>query len=283
MSGLVWCCCSAGRPEMLLKKTIATLARGNFGGSLFVVVPSDELVAYATALQGSPIHTILWHAERGLTRQRAFFRSNMLPGTEIVFIDDDVEAIKVKTLTGAEHVRRIDALADFVFQAMTYRGDDCLLAGVYPVANRDWMKNTVSENNAYIVGAMYFLRNDDRVVEPDEQELEDYARQLSEQAAGRPTLRFNWIGIQTQYFKNAGGLQVTRNGALRSRVVNELVAEYPSIVKRRLRNDATPDLKFLKHSTFWSAAPFPSISHATASAAPAAPSAPDAPSDQLPE
>lgn len=283
MSGTVWCCCSAGRPELLLKKTIATLTRGNFGGSLFVVVPSDELVAYATALQGSPIHTILWHTERGLTKQRAFFRSKMLPGTEIVFIDDDVEAIKIKTPTGLEHCRRVDALADFVFQAMTYRGDDCLLAGVYPVANRDWMANAVSENNAYIVGALYFLRNDDRIVEPAEQELEDYARQLSEQAAGRPTLRFNWIGIQTQYFKNPGGLQVTRTGALRSSVVNALVAQYPTIVKRRLRRDATPDLKFLGRPTFWSAAPSPSISPATASAAPAAPSAPDAPSDPLQE
>ena len=277
---------------MLVKKTIATLARGNFRTSLFVVVPDDEVALYEPVLRTAPIHCILLHTERGLTRQRKFFRDRMLPGTEIVFIDDDVEAVKIKTPTGLQHCWNLDALAGFVFQAMTYHSDDCLLAGVYPVANRDWMAPTVSTKNAYIVGAMYFLRNDERVVEPEEQELEDYARQLAEQAAGRPTLRFNWIGIQTQYFKNPGGLQDTRTGALRSRVVNAMVAQYPSIVKRRLRNPgAIPDLKFLERAVFWDDAPIPSVSAApspstdpaTASAAPVAPSEPDAPSGLTPE
>jgi len=283
MSGLVWCCCSAGRPEALVRKTIATLERGGFRSSLFVVVPTEELVTYQTALAGAPIHTILLHTQKGLTRQRAFFRQTMLPGTEIVFIDDDVTAVKIRTPSGLQHCRQLEMLANFVFQAMTVRSDDCLLAGVYPVANRDWMTATCTEDNAYIVGALYFLRNDERVVEPDEQELEDYARQLSEQAAGRPTLRFNWIGIQTQYFKNTGGLQTTRTHDLRNRVSHELVSRYPTLIRWRNRRDGTPDLKFLSRPTAWTAAPFPSVAPATASAAPPPLSVQDAPSDQPPE
>jgi len=263
MSGLVWCCCSAGRPEMLVKKTLATLERGNFQGSLYVVVPSDEMVKYQQAVTGNAIHCIILHCEKGLTKQRRFFRSQMLPDTEIVFIDDDVEAIKLLTPTGMVHCRNLPALVNYVFQTMYFCGDDCRLAGVYPMANRDWQSRTITKSNAYIVGAFYFLRNSDLVVDPEEQELEDWARQLVEQAAGRPTLRFNFIGIQTQYFKNKGGLQNTRTGALRSKVVSELTEKYPTLVKRKLRKDAVVDLAFVtRYQVHWEGAPVPSVSAA---------------------
>ncbi len=283
---IVWCCCSAGRPEMLVSKTLATLARGNFQGSLYVVVPSDQLAAYQRAVMGNAVHCILMHCEKGLTKQRRFFRESQLPDTEIVFVDDDVEAIKLLTPTGLVHCRRVEALADYVFQTMAYCGEDCYLAGVYPMANRDWQSRTIVCGNAYVVGALYFLRNREEVIEPGEQELEDYARQLRELAAGRPVLRFNFIGIQTQYFKNKGGLQDTRTGALRSRIVDHLVATYPTLVKRKLRKDGMVDLKFIHRQTVWEEAPLPSdyvapspsTDLSTASEPPAAQSAPDAPS-----
>jgi hypothetical protein len=244
---------------MLKKKTLATLARGNFQGSLFVVVPSEEVSVYSLALAGSPIHCILLHTEKGLVKQRQFFRSQMLPGTEIVWLDDDLEAIKILTPTGLQHCRNVTALAHFVFESMAARdpSGNCLLAGVYPLANRGWQKLMTSEANAYVVGAMYFSVNDARLLEPENDELEDYYRCLSEQAAGRPVLRLNWVGITTQYFKNAGGLQQERTAAQRDAMVNRLVAEFPALVKRRLRRDGTPDLKFLAAPVYWSGAPVP--------------------------
>jgi hypothetical protein len=234
---------------MLLKKTIATLTRGNFGGSLFIVVPSDELVAYATALQGSPIHTILWHTERGLTKQRAFFRSKWPEHIPIMWIDDDVEAIKIKTPTGLQHCHRVDILATLMIG--TLLATDGLLIGVYPVANRDWMKNNIVRDNAYCAGALYATINDSRLMEPIDDECEDYVRQLSEQAAGRPVLRINWVGIQTQYWKNAGGLQAKRSKEHRAMIVDRICTKYAGIVKRRLRRDGTPDFKFLGRPLLW--------------------------------
>lgn len=264
---------------MLVKKTLATLARGNFQGSLYVVVPSDQLVAYQTAVRGNDVHCILLHCEKGLTKQRRFFRDMMLPDTEIVFIDDDVEAIKLLTPTGLVHCRNVDMLANYVFQTMAFAGENCFLAGVYPMANRDWMSRSIVRGNAYVVGALYFLRNREEVVDPEQQELEDWARQLHEQAAGRPVLRFNFIGIQTQYFKNKGGLQDTRTGELRNQVVNHLVATYPTIVKRKTRRDGTPDVAFLTRQQHrWEEAPLP---HETV--APAESAAPATASEPLPE
>lgn len=277
---------------MLVKKTLTTLARGNFQGSLYVVVPSDQLIAYQQAVRGNDVHCILVHCEKGLTKQRKFFRDMMLPDTEIVFIDDDVEAIKLLTPTGLIHCRNVDLLANYVFQTMAYAGEDCYLAGVYPMANRDWMSHTIVKGNAYIVGALYFLRNREEVIDPEQQELEDWARQLYEQASGRPTLRFNFIGIQTQYFKNKGGLQDTRTGELRHQVVDHLVATYPTLIKRKTRKDGMADVAFITRTQMrWEEAPLPSDSaapsvsadHATASVDQHEQSEQDAPSCLVPE
>jgi hypothetical protein len=261
---------------MLVKKTLATLARGNFQGSLYVVVPSDQLAAYQRAVMGNPVHCIVLHCEKGLTRQRRFFREQMAVDTEIVFIDDDVEAVKLLTPTGLVHCRHVDALAHYVFQTMAFAGEDCYLAGVYPMANRDWMSRSIVRGNAYVVGALYFMRNREEVVDPEEQELEDWSRQLGEQAADRPVLRFNFIGIQTQYFKNKGGLQDTRTGVLRAQVVDHLVATYPTLVKRKVRRDGTPDVAFVTRQQLrWEEAPLPCETVAPSeSAAPATASEP---------
>jgi hypothetical protein len=241
---MVWCVCSSGRPEMLKRKTLATLTRGNFTGSLYIVVPSEELIVYSQALATADIHCIVLHCEKGLVKQRQFFREQMLPGTEIVFIDDDIEAIKIKTPTGLQHCTNISAMAHAVFE-MIAATPECLLAGVYPMANRCWMTPTVSQANAYVVGAMYFCVNDARLKEPETDELEDWYRCLSEQAAGRPVLRINWIGIITQYWKNAGGMQQDRSVSHREAMVARLAAEFHTLVKQRKRRDGTADLKFL--------------------------------------
>ena len=190
---------------MLVRKTLATLERGGFTGSLYVVVPSEEVVAYQAALKSAPVHCVILHCQKGLTRQRRFFRDQMLPNTEIVFIDDDVEAIKILTAPGKlEHCRNVNLLANFVFQSMVLK--DCPLAGVYPMANRDWMRPTVNDSNAYVVGALYFCLNVESVVEPDQQELEDYARQLHASCFSKRVQKFLICQQTLTEQMTAGGL-----------------------------------------------------------------------------
>lgn len=230
---------------MLVKKTLKTLARGGFTGPLWLVVPEQEMVQYQQAVAGNSIICMIVTSERGLVKQRKKFRETMLPGTEIVFIDDDVEAIKILTGHGLAHVQNIVSLANYVFEVMAESGDDCLLAGVYPVCNRDWMRASITENNSYVVGALYFCKNDERLNEPDEDELEDHARCLSEQAAGRPVLRFNFVGISTKYWGNAGGMQMTRTDAKRQEMVEQYASQYYGLVKMVTRRNKKPDLKFV--------------------------------------
>jgi len=243
---------------MLVEKTLKTLARAHFNGFLWLVVPSEEMVEYQQAVLGNQITCMIVHCERGLTKQRKHFRSTMLPGTEIVFIDDDIEALKIKGPEGLRHCASIELVAHYVFQSMYNYDPDCLLAGVYPMCNRDWMKSTITRDNSYVVGALYFCKNDDRLVEPEESELEDWARCLGEQAAGRPVLRFNFIGIQTKYWENAGGLQNTDRATKRATAIEDLVLRNPTIIKPVVRRNGKPDLKFLKKPLQWTEAVLPS-------------------------
>jgi len=245
MSGLVFACCSAGRPDLLVKKTLKTLARGGFTGPLWLVVPEDEMIQYQQAVAGNAVVCMIVTSERGLVKQRKHFRSTMLPGTEIVFVDDDLDAIKILAHGDLVHCTNIVSLANYVFEVIAESGDECLLAGIYPVCNRDWMKPTITENNGYIVGAMYFIKNDERLQEPDDDELEDWSRCLSEQAAGRPVLKFNWIGISTRYWGNRGGMQSTRTDAKRIEKVEQYASQFYGLVKMVLRRNGKPDLKFI--------------------------------------
>ena len=242
---------------MLVSKTLRTLQRGNFRDSLYVVVPSDQVAEYQRAVNGNPIHCVILHTEKGLVKQRQFFR-DMMSGMEIVFIDDDIEAIKIKSPNGLSHCANVSLLANYVFQMMA-NTDDCLLAGVYPMANRTWMKPTVFTANSYVVGALYFCRNDQRLLEPHLDECEDWGRQLNEQAAGRPVLRLNFVGVVTQYWKNAGGLQDTRNDEIRNMVVDYYCNQYSSIVKKRVRRDGHTDIQFINRPVTWREAPLPTF------------------------
>jgi hypothetical protein len=273
---------------MLVRKTLRTLSRGRFNGSLFVIVPSEELAAYQTAVLASDIHCIILHCERGLVKQRKFFREQMLPGTEIVFIDDDIEAIKLLTPVGLEHCSNLPVLANYIFYLMSQR-DKCFLAGVYPMANRLSMRSNITVGNAYIVGALYFCINDPAFLEPEEDECEDWSRCLSEQAAGREVLRFNWIGIVTQYWKNAGGMQKDRSLEKRAAKIAAYGEQFKSLVRVFNRKSGHPDFRYLNRAVPWAdalmpamAAPSTSDDQSTASAAPDVLSAPAGHEDPTP-
>ena len=282
--GVVWICCSAGRSGTICQKTLRMLAGAGFQGSLFVIVPHDEITAYTLALADAPISCILQGATRGLVNQRKHARTLFPPGQEMIFIDDDVTAIKMKIGGAFQKVGAIHNITDYCFEWLS--ATDSLLWGVYPVANRMFMNERLAIGNCYVVGAFYGIINDPKLQEPAVDEFEDVARQLSEQAAGRPPLRFDCFGVETRYFKNPGGLQLHRNPETRLSVANTLIDTYPAMVKWKTRKDGTPDVKFLQKPVYrplLMAVPSSSDDQSTVGAAAAEQSSPHVPSDPPPQ
>jgi len=284
---IVWACCSSKRSHTISQKTLRTLERGGFKGTLFIVVPHEEVATYVSALTDAPISCVIQGATKGQVNQRLHLRSQWPPGQEIVFIDDDVTAIKIWVEGRLKHCVHLHELADACFQWAACH--DALLWGVYPICNALFMKPRLAIGNTYVVGAFYGCVNDPRLEEfPQMNEMEDYARQLAEQAAGRPPVRFNWIGIETRYYKNAGGLQQIRTPTGRMADIHYLEGRYPTLVKSCRKKDGTPDLKFLAKPQYRQqevdsamAAPAESVDLSTAATpeavAPALPSPSDLP------
>lgn len=246
--GVVWICCSAGRPTMLKNKTLRMLATSGFIGTVFIIVPHEEVATYTVALADAPVSCVLQGTARGLVKQRAYARTLFPPGQEMVFIDDDISSIKMKVGKKFQKVGAIHNIVDYCFEWLACT--ESLMWGVYPVANSMFMKERIATGNCYVVGAFYGIVNDPRLEEPSVDECEDYSRQLSEQAAGRPPLRFDCFGIDTRYFKNPGGMQSDRKPEVRRSVVATLVDTYPAMVKSKSRKDGTPDLAFLKKPVY---------------------------------
>ena len=229
---------------MICQKTLRMLASSGFQGSLFIIVPHEEVATYTLALADAPVSYILQGAPRGLVKQRKHARSLFPPGQEMVFVDDDITAIKMKVGGGFIKVGAIHNIVDYAFEWLS--STESLMWGVYPVANAMFMKERLATGNCYVVGAFYGIINDPRLEEPGVDECEDYFRQLTEQAAGRPPLRFECFGVETRYFKNAGGMQLDRKPEVRLSTINTLADTYPTIVRTKKRKDGTPDLKFLQ-------------------------------------
>lgn len=239
---IVWACCSSRRTGMIGAKTFATLARGNFQGSLYLVVPHEELTDYVPVAAAAPIHCILIGATKGLVNQRKHLRGLFPEGTQIVFIDDDISAIKVKRGTKVEHVNDLNTVAEFCFAELENTGS--LLWGVYPVANPLFMNQRMAKGNCICVGAFYGCINDARLQEPQIDECEDYIRALREQVEGRPHIRFNFLGIETRFGKNKGGMNDNRPTELRQAMINNLVDEFPTLCKKIIKKGGLPDIRF---------------------------------------
>jgi len=226
---------------MLKAKTLQTLAACGFTGTLFVCVPHEEMATYSTALANHMV--VLVGAPKGLVKQRQHIRNMWPPGQEIVFIDDDISRIKFLADGRVHPVANINALVDMCFQQIHHM-EGPLMWGVYPMVNRDWMKMRESVGNCYIPGGFYGIINDPRLVEPEVDEMEDWARCLSEQAAGRPAVRFDWIGFVTRCFLAPGNGGMQRTPQERTRVVTELATKYPTLVRIKNRREGL-DLKCL--------------------------------------
>lgn len=242
--------CSAGRPYILKKQTLHVLRTANITQTdIFIIVPYEEVPLYTNALADTnDLPFCIWGAPRGLTKQRQFARNLFLPEEEIVFMDDDIQRFRelqadgtLKDITTGEEIFRS------CFQRM--REEECILWGIYPIANRGWQSHKIQKDNCYCVGALYGLLNT-APPEPAEDEAEDFTRQLQIQSQGQHVLRFCQYGIQTKYWrsdKEDGGIRRTKESTVR--IFNGLAEQYSSLVKLYTTRTGKLNLKFLCRPT----------------------------------
>ena len=215
------------RYKVLKDKTFKTLMSYNIPEKdIYVFVASKtELIEYKNEISAD----INWVVGvRFLHKQRNFISNYFPVGTKIVWLDDDITEI---TTLGDGKLNRLFNLSKFVDRAFALcEKENAYIWGVYPVDNHFFMKDTITTNLRYIVGAFYgTINRHDSDLKLYLEEKEDVLRTLQYYKKDGKVIRFNMIGIKTQYF-GEGGMSVDRDRIKEGKTaVGVLNREFPNL------------------------------------------------------
>jgi len=243
-SKVVYAIPSYKRHDTIRDKTLATLQRGNVPLSdIYVFVVQEEEEAYRQACPGYQIQVGLL----GLVQQRAFVQGFFDQDMYIVFCDDDIAKLnKVLDEKTSEEITDIPSLISQMICRMI--SEHVSIAGIYPCDNKKFSLGNpeVSTRFAYLVGAMYLIKNlrmPEVQLEPsDPGSHEDKIRTIKYYQKEGKTLRFNWVQIKTSYFAK-GGLDSPDRLTKHKSEAEALVTRFPQYLRLAQTSKMT-DAKF---------------------------------------
>jgi hypothetical protein len=196
----------------------------------------------------------------GLVAQRNYIMNWFRPGQYIIGMDDDVEGIyKLNTHGNPSYKARrtwtLDHLVPGELHELILTGFKKLqehgahLWGIHPVDNPYFMSSGMSTDLRFIVGPFYGIINrpEQGLTTPAKNNVE---RTLQNYKADGAVIRFNYITLRTQYYKNKGGLQAVDIGNGRrekARMAMEyLHTKYPEYTVIHItKKNKWPELKLI--------------------------------------
>jgi hypothetical protein len=191
------------RAKTLLDKTLAFLRTSDAPEPTIYVVDQKDVDDYKAL---DPTLNIVI-APRGIAATRNYIQDTQPLDTKIVFIDDDIKAVwRLIADKKKERVRNFDQLVKEGFYWAEKLGTH--LWGTYPVDNSLFMKRKVRSNLCYINGSLFGVIN--KRVSVIHDYAEDAERSIRHYIMDKKVCRLEYIGLQTRYYKEPGGLQETR-------------------------------------------------------------------------
>ena len=263
---------SYNRPELIQNKTLSLLHKHNINPKqIHIFVADREQYDLYKSKIPRDLYNKLIIGVKGLKNQRNYINNYYPEGYHIVEMDDDIDKIvelvmirkgsrsssrsqsqsQKKSQSPKKTLQPIKNLDEFIKKAFSRCiSNGIFLWGVYPLANSHFMTDTITTDLRFIVGPFWGMINRHR---PDLQltidEKENSERTLQHWVIDGTVLRFNNIGIETNYYKNKGGMQEEgknrKEEALQS--VIYLHKQYPKITKIHLgKKSGVPEIKLIK-------------------------------------
>jgi hypothetical protein len=214
------------RYQQVYDKSISTLIKGKVPASkihIFVANKAEEK-AYKEALPSDSYHKIII-GKIGITNQRKFMVKYFKEGTNVLFLDDDVERVEKlnKTSTKYNPIPNLDTFIKKAFTECHKRG--IYLWGIYPVRNPLFMKARpeMATGLRFILGTFYgqVIRHNKALV-PSVQEKEDFELSILHYIKDGSVLRFDKVTIKTKFYNPKGGIAARETDRLK---VNKIAAE----------------------------------------------------------
>lgn len=258
------------RPELIYKKTLATLAR-HLGSTppiqIFVFLANTtELSEYQSAwpphfqLEKSMVQFIV--GEKGLKNQRNFIMDYFPERTSIVQMDDDLDEVlelmvpeKRPLGKRPNRANRLQPIQDLhlFFQSAFARCQSSAtnIWGIYPVPNAYFMTPTQTTDLRFIVGPMFGVINrHNQQLKLTTDEKENVERTLKYFTLDGRVLRYNNITVATRYFKTMGGMQASQRTSARRKsafkAAEYLHRLYPDLTQIHLdKKSGWPEIKLI--------------------------------------
>jgi hypothetical protein len=244
---------SYNRAGIIQNKTLAILHQHSIPSKNIHIFVSDQ-DQYQLYKHNIPetLYGKLIIGVKGLKNQRNFINDYYDEGNNIVEMDDDIE--KIMELVLDSDVKKVVPLVNldiFIKNAFRIcRKHNIFLWGVYPLVNPHFMTPSITTDLRFIVGPMWGMINrhlPELKLTIDEKENSE--RTLQFWTVDNAVLRFNNIGIETNYYKNKGGMQNEgknrKEEALKS--VNYLHKKYPHLTKIYLgKKSGMPEIKMIR-------------------------------------
>lgn len=234
------------RYNEVYEKSIKTLLDGGVSHKKIhiFVANNDEYKKYSEILPLGSYYKIII-GKLGITNQRRFMVKYFLEGSNVLFLDDDVEKIEKLNKTGTKLIemkRGTDELHRFICDAfIECKKKNIFLWGIYPVRNPFFMKPRPIKTYdlRFILGTFYgtIIRHS-KDLKPSVEEKEDVENSILHYKKDGKLLRFEKVTLKTKFFNPKGGIG-SFNERLKTHEISAktLLKKYPEYGRIQLRKN----------------------------------------------
>ena len=150
-------------------------------------------------------------------------------GEEVLFCDDDITGLIIRQ--GSEY--RVPNLKEFALTAFADNSRiGCHLWGVYPSANRYFLRDAVSYRLKLIIGQLYGMKvrklADPWITVPMKV---DYELSIKHYLRDGMVCRYNFLAASSKVYSGKGGLQTPDRPKLSQEASEQLLQSYPNLVE----------------------------------------------------
>lgn len=225
------------RPKTIKKKTLRVLESYNIDPSRITifVADEDELAKYKESLEDTPYQNIVVGVHT-IGAQRNFIEKYYPEGTKLVMFDDDVEEVQRKI--SEQKLGRLEDLEnDFIVKGF----EECEKVGaktfgIYAASNAYFMKERVYTKLCYVIASMFgVIVEHDPFLERVTNHGEDYEYSIRQYVKNNAVVRFDYLTVKSNYYKEDGGLQTIRTKEYVYESIKKIAELFPDLCTMYIR------------------------------------------------
>lgn len=227
------------RHTKLRDSTLALLQRHHIDPALIdiFVADAEEHSIYAATLDPATYGNLII-AVPGIRAARNFIADYYEEGQHLFCIDDDI--------------RDLISLNDFDLKTFIENGfAECHkrnlnLFGIYPVANKFFMRDTMTTDLRFVIACVMGMIN--RKIHVTLEDKEDYERTILYYLRDGGVIRYNNVAPVTRYSKEPGGMQLTRTKEVTHLAALALVERWPTMCQlKKAKTTGFSEVRLLRN------------------------------------